>query len=189
MRVRNLTESRIEFVFGQVNDQLKGELKDFWRQHGTDYLEELRSFRIASRNGRGVVEQMDLLRKPILRKPAAISRDQSGAINGIVFVILRELEDLLELGSHAYFIRMYIDQESRHIASTNKLFRVFLQGFDRALEKRDHRAKVLLAENINPGLQKASMRRYFARLGFQMLGRNQLGGEVWCKKLQTRFRF
>ena len=105
-----MTEPRIEFVFGQVNDQLKGELKAFWKQHGTDYLEELRSFRIASRNGRGVVEQMDLLSKPISRQPAAISRDQSGAINGIVFVILRELEDLLELGSHAYFIRMYIDR-------------------------------------------------------------------------------
>ena len=188
MRVRNLTESHIEFVFGQVNDQLKDELKAFWKQHGKVYQEELMTFRIASKNGPGS-NQMDLLKKPISRQPSAISRDQSGAINGIVFVILRELEDLLELGSHAYFIRMYIDQESRHIASTNKLFRVFLQGFDRALEKRDHRAKVLLAENINPGLQKASMRRYFARLGFQMLGRNQLGGEVWCKKLQTRFRF
>jgi hypothetical protein len=57
------------------------------------------------------------------------------------------------------------------------------------VEKRDHRAKVLLSENINPGLQKASMRRYFSRLGFQMLGGNQLGGEVWCKKLETRFCF
>ena len=33
---------------------------------------------------------MDLLKKPILRQPAAISRDQLGAINGILFVVLRE---------------------------------------------------------------------------------------------------
>ncbi|QNI49446.1 hypothetical protein [Synechococcus sp. A15-60] len=184
-----MTESHIEFVFGQVNDQLKGELKVFWKQHGKAYQEELRSFRSASSNGHGVVEQMDLLKKPILRQPAAISRDQLGAINGIVFVVLRELEASLELGSHAYFQRMYIDQESRHFALTNKLFRVFLQGFDRAVEQRDHRAKVLLAENINPGLQIASMRRYFSRLGFQMLGGNRLGGEVWSKKLETRFCF
>ena len=189
MRVRNLTESRIEFVFGQVNDKLKGELKAFWSQHGNAYQEELRSFRIASKNGHGVVEQMDLLKKPISRRPVAISRDQSGAINGIVFVVLRELEISLDLGSHAYFQRMYINPTSRHPRLANQLFRAFLEVFDREVEKRDHRAKVLLSENINPGLQKASMRRYFARLGFQMLGRNQLDGEVWSKKLETRFCF
>jgi hypothetical protein len=66
---------------------------------------------------------------------------------------------------------------------------VFLREFDNAVEWRDHRAKVLLAENVNPGLRKPSMRRYFARLGFRMLGANQLGGEVWLRKLQVRFVF
>ena len=188
MRVQTLTEPRIEFVFGKVNDQLKRELRAFWSQHGNAYQQELRSFRIASRNSDGL-KQMDLLKKPISRQPAAISRDQTGAINGIVFVVLRELEDSLGLGTHAYFQRMYIIPESRRFGLTNRLFRVFLQGFDRAAEKRDHRANVLLAENINPGLQKASMRRYFARLGFQMLGGNQLGGEIWKRKLKTHFSF
>ena len=183
-----MTESHIEFVFGQVNDQLKGELKAFWSQHGKAYQEELRSFGIASKNGHGS-SQMDLLKKPISRQPAAISRDQSGAINGIVIVVLRELGDSLGLGSHAYFQRMYINPMSRNPQLANQLFRTFLQGFDRAVDKRDHRAKVLLSENINSGLQKASMRRYFSRLGFQMLGGNRLGGEVWSKKLETRFCF
>ena len=183
-----MTESRIEFVFGEMNDQLRSELKAFWSQHGNAYQEELRSFRSASSNGYGST-QMDLLKKPILRQAAAISRNQSGEINGIVFVVLRELEDSLALGSHAYFQRMYIIPESRNPRLANQLFKAFLQGFDREVEKRDHRAKVLLAENINPGLQKASMRRYFARLGFQMLGGNQLGGEIWVKKLKTQFSF
>ena len=194
MRFRNLTELRVEFVFGQVNDQLKGELKDFWKQYGNAYQEELRSFRSESSNGYGS-NQTDLLKKPILRQPAAISRDQSGAINGIVFVVLRELEESLGLGTHAYFQRMYMLPEARRkvrgIATplANKLFEEFLIGFDREVEKRDHRAKVLLAENINPGLHKASMRRYFARLGFQMLGGNQLGGEIWVRRLLTHFSF
>ena len=144
---------------------------------------------MTSRNDHGLVEQMDLLKKPISRRPVAISRDQSGAINGIVFVVLRELEISLDLGSHAYFQRMYIVPESRHYGLTSRLFREFLQGFDREAERRDHRAKVLLAENINPGLQKAPMRRYFARLGFQMLGGNQLGGEIWVRRLTTHFSF
>ena len=100
-----MTDPRIEFVFGEVNDQLRSELRAFWSQHGITYQKELRSFRIASRNSHGL-EQMDLLKKPISQQPAAISRDQSGEINGIVFVVLRELEASLGLGSHAYFQRM-----------------------------------------------------------------------------------
>jgi hypothetical protein len=162
-------------------------LKAFWKQHGQAYQEELRSFRLASSSH--AAQQFDPLKKPLLRQPAAVSRDQSGVINGIMFVVLRELDDSLGLGSHAYFQRMYINPTSRHPRLANQLFRTFLEGLDREAGKRDHRAKVLLAENINPGLQKASMRRYFSRLGFQMLGGNQMGGEVWCKKLETRFCF
>ena len=193
MRVQNLTDPRIEFVFGEVNNQLKRELRSFWSQHGNAYQEEMKSFRAETANNQ---RSMDLLKKPISRQPAAISRDQSGAINGIVFVVLRELETSLELGSHAYFQRMYITPIARHLTINlsyqrlaNQLFKAFLEGFDREAEKRDHRAKVLLAENINPGLQTASMRRYFARLGFQMLGGNQLGGEIWVRKLKTHFSF
>jgi hypothetical protein len=173
-------------VFGEVNNQLKRELRAFWSQHGKEYQEELKSFRATLSNNQ---KRIGLLKKPISRQPAAISRDQSGKINGIVFVVLRELEASRDLGSHAYFQRMYIIPGYRQPRLANQLFRTFLQGFDREVEKRDHRAKVLLAENINPGLQKASMRRYFARLGFQMLGGNQLGGEIWARKLKTHFSF
>ena len=183
-----MSEQRIEFVFGEVTDQLRSELKVFWKQHGQAYQEELRSFRIGSSHSHAL-QPADPPKKPLLRQPAAVSRDQSGVINGIMFVVLRELDDSLGLGSHAYFQRMYIVPESRHYRLTNRLFRVFLQGFDREAERRDHRAKVLLAENINPGLQKAPMRRYFARLGFQMLGGNQLGGEIWVRRLTTHFSF
>ena len=181
-----MTDPHIKFVLGEVNNQLKRELRAFWSQHGKEYQEELKSFRATLSNNQ---KRIGLLKKPISRQPAAISRDQSGKINGIVFVVLRELEASRDLGSHAYFQRMYVIPESRNPRLANQLFRAFLEGFDREVEKRDHRAKVLLAENINPGLQKASMRRYFARLGFQMLGGNQLGGEIWARKLKTHFSF
>ena len=183
-----MSDPRIEFVFGAVTDQLRSELKAFWKQHGQAYQEELRSFRDGSSHSHAL-QPADPPKKPLLRQPAAVSRDQSGVINGIMFVVLRELDDSLGLGSHAYFQRMYIVPESRHYGLTNRLFREFLQGFDREAERRDHRAKVLLSENINPGLQKAPMRRYFARLGFQMLGGNQLGGEIWVRRLTTHFSF
>ena len=173
-------------MFGQVNNQLRSELKAFWKQNNKSYQDELKSFRSEFAKNR---KSMGPPKKTISRQPAAISRDQSGLIDGVVFVVLQELDNSIGLGSHAYFQRMYIIPESRRFGLTNRFFRVFLQGFDRAAEKRDHRANVLLAENINPGLQKAPMRRYFARLGFQMLGGNQLGGEIWARKLKTHFSF
>ena len=181
-----MTEPCIEFVFGQVNNQLRSELKAFWKQNNKSYQEELKSFRSEFAKNR---KSMGPPKKTISRQPAAISRDQSGLIDGVVFVVLQELDNSIGLGSHAYFQRMYIIPESRRFGLMNRLFRVFLQGFDRAAEKRDHRANVLLSENINPGLQKAPMRRYFSRLGFQMLGGNQLGGEIWARKLKTHFSF
>ena len=181
-----MTEPCIEFVFGQVNNELSSELKAFWKQNNKSYQEELKSFRSEFAKNR---KSMGPPKKTISRQPAAISRDQSGLIDGVVFVVLQELDNSIGLGSHAYFQRMYIIPESRRFGLTNRLFSVFLQGFDRAAEKRDHRANVLLAENINPGLQKAPMRRYFSRLGFQMLGGNQLGGEIWARKLKTHFSF
>ena len=69
------------------------------------------------------------------------------------------------------------------------MFRLFLREFDSAVEWRDYRAEVLLSENVNPELHRAFMRRYFARLGFRMLGANQLGGEVWFRRLYVRFVF
>ena len=94
MRARNLSEPRIEFVFGEVNDQLRSELKAFWKQHGQAYQEELRSFRVASSHSHAL-QPADPPKKPLLRQPAAVSRDQSGVINGIMFVVLRELDNSL----------------------------------------------------------------------------------------------
>jgi hypothetical protein len=46
-----------------------------------------------------------------------------------------------------------------------------------------------MSVNNNPALQKAFIRRYFARLGFRLLGDNKLGNEVWTKKLKIVFVF
>ena len=51
-----MTDPRIEFVFGEVNDQLSSELKAFWRQYGKAYENELRSFRDGSSDGLDLLE-------------------------------------------------------------------------------------------------------------------------------------
>ena len=182
----SLADPQIEFVFGRVDDALKAELQAFWLKHQGAFHSEIKAFRLLSD-----IEFTPLnpQPRPLSRQPAAIARSGEGEIIGIIFVVLRELEPSLGLGSHAYFQRMYVLPSERRSKLANRLFKTFLNGFDGDPRRRDCRAAVLIAENVNPGLQQAFMRRYFARLGFRMLGRNMLGGEVWAKKLQTRFVF
>ena len=186
MRGARVIDREPECVLGCVDNQLRSELQAFWRQHQEPFQAELKSFCALHAGSAALFSQP---KRPLSRHPAVIFRDETGSIIGIVFVALREIDSSLKLGTHAYFQRMYIVPGSRCFRLTNSLFRFFLREFDKAANWRDHRAKVLLAENVNPGLHKASMRRYFARLGFRMLVANQLGGEVWLMQLEVRFVF
>lgn len=182
-----MCEFSVEYIFGSVDKALAAELFDFWNLNQASYQAELKSFRLV-KNSAGI-EPLFVKQKVLKRQPGAIARNQEGSIIGVVFVVLRELEAHLNLGSHAYFQRMYVLPQARSCRLANQLYKKFLEGFIGSVELRDHRASTLMAENINPGLQEGFMRRYFARLGFKMLGSNRLGGEVWLLKLQTQFIF
>ena len=182
-----MCEFSVEYVFGSVDKALAAELFDFWNLNQASYQAELKSFRLVKNSAE--IEPLSVKQKVLKRQPGAIARNQEGSIIGVVFVVLRELESHLNLGSHAYFQRMYVLPEARSYRLTNQLYKKFLEGFISSVELRDHRASTLMAENINLGLQKGSVRRYFARLGFKMLGSNQLGGEVWLLKLRNQFIF
>ena len=182
-----MCEFSVEYVFGSVDKALAAELFDFWNLNQASYQAELKSFR--SHVDLSEIEPLLSKQKVLRRQPGAIARNQEGSIVGVVFVVLRELEAHLNLGSHAYFQRMYVLPEARSCRLANQLYKKFLEGFISSVELRDHRASTLMSENINLGLQKGSMRRYFARLGFKMLGSNQFGGEVWLLKLRNQFIF
>ena len=186
MRGTRVIDREIECVLGCVDNQLRTELQAFWRQHQQPFQAELISFRAL--HG-GSVTLFGQLERPLSRHPAVIARDEAGSIIGIVFVALREIDSSLNLGTHAYFQRMYIIPGARCTKLASGMFRLFLREFDSAVKWRDYRAEVLLSKNDNPGLQKPFMRRYFARIGFHMLGTNQLGREVWVRRLEVRFVF
>ena len=182
-----MCEFSVEYVFGSVDKALAAELIDFWNLNQASYQAELKSFR--SHGDLSEIEPLLSKQKVLRRQPGAIARNQEGSIIGVVFVVFRELESHLNLGSHAYFQRMYVLPQARSYRLTNQLYKKFLEGFISSVELRDHRAGILIAENINPGLHKGALRRYFARLGFKMLGSNMLGGEVWLLKLRNQFIF
>ena len=83
---------------------------------------------------------------------------------------------------------MFILPESRGAKLANQLYRVFLDGFDHASAQRDHRARFLLADNVNPGL-KSIRAPIFHASGLSHAGRGQSGGEVWARPLPIRFEF
>jgi hypothetical protein len=182
------TSGEPEFVFAHRRAELRQEMAEFWASHQPRYREEMRSFRTNADPAAGAAQQAGA-QNPLRRQVAAISRDHQGAITGVVWVALRELEADWNLGTHAYFQRMYVVPSVRCLRSSLQLYRLFLRGFQASAAMRDHRATMLLAENVNPGLQVAALRRLFARHGFQLLGRNRLGGEVWCLPLNTTFVF
>ena len=186
MRGTRVIDREPECVLGRVDDQLRSELQAFWRQHQEPFQAELKSFRALHDGSAALFSQLD---RTLSRHPVVIARDEAGSIIGVVSVALREIDSSLNLGTHAYFQRMYIVPGSRCSKLANRMFRLFLREFDSAVEWRDHRAEVLLAENVNPGLQRPFMRRYFARLEFHMLGVNQFGGEVWLRRILVRFVF
>ena len=182
-----MCEFSVEYVFGSLDKALAAELIDFWNLNQASYQAELKSFR--SHGDLSEIEPLLSKQKVLRRQPGAIARNQEGSIIGVVFVVFRELESHLNLGSHAYFQRMYVLPQARSYRLMNQLYKKFLEGFISSVELRDHRAGILISENINPGLHKGAMRRYFARLGFKMLGSNMLGGEVWLLKLRNQFIF
>ena len=181
-----MADPQIEFVFGRVDDELKAELQAFWAMHGDAYRAEMKAFAAVSVNSDLPLKPSQ---RPLRRQPGAIARSEGGAIIGVAFVLLREAPDETTLGTHAYFQRMYIVPEARNLKLANQLFQAFLNGFEKATEHRDHRAKALMSVNNNPRLKISYVRRYFARLGFRLLGDNKLGNEVWTKELQTLFVF
>ena len=176
----------IDYIFGAINDELKSELREFWDANRESYRSELGRFKestaIATINQRSII-------RPLSIQTAATSRDSLGRITGVVFVALRTLDPELHLGSHAYFQRMYVLPSHRTPRLSNQLYTTFLREFKSDNPSRDHRATHLLAENINPGLRQASMRRYFARHGFKIIGQNKAQSEIWAIELRTTFNF
>ena len=172
----------IDYIFGAINDELQSELREFWDTNREPYRSELRRFKESTTNQRSII-------RPLRIQIAATSRDSLGRITGIVFVALRTLDSGLHLGSHAYFQRMYVLPDHRAPRLSNQLYTTFRREFQNDNLNRDHRARHLLTENVNPGLRHASMRRYFARHGFKMVGQNKVKSEIWALELKTTFTF
>lgn len=104
-------------------------------------------------------------------------------------MLLRELDESLKLGGHAYFQRMYVCSYCRSDALKNRLFHSFIKAFVAASEFRDHRADFLLSESMNPRLRSPFVRKYFSRLAFRLLGTNIYSSEIWSLPLKTIYAF
>ena len=176
----------IEFVFGKKDPELTHKINHFWGQFRKSYTQEMNEHMQST----SISNQFNKSLKPgnvtsLKREPAAIAKDALGSILGIVFVTLTKVESTPSKNEYVYFQRMYTQDQKRHFRISNQLYTSFLTSFKEAINERDPRARYLMAENANPGLRRPSMRRYFFRLGFRMLGTNHLGYEIWRLPLKT----
>ncbi|KZR69411.1 hypothetical protein PMIT1313_01097 [Prochlorococcus marinus str. MIT 1313] len=173
----------VQYIFGGVDNSLKKDIKCFWEDNISAYKLETNEHVVESKRTNSKAK----VGPPLRRQPAAIARNRSGEVVGIVVVVLRQLDSELNLGTHAYFQRMYVSKNSRSARLAYRLYQDFLQGFIAAKDSRDHRARYLMAENRNPRLRNSFIRKYFTKLGFRMLGSNDIDSEIWSLQLITSY--
>lgn len=177
----------VEFVFGKKNPNLKSELNLFWKQVGKSYNQEMTEHKNSTAfSNQPIITVNPSTVTSLKREPAAIAKDEKECIVGIVFVSLAKVEIDSNNSEYVYFQRMFTLSQKRQFRISNQLYSAFVMDFKKAINERDPRAKYLMAENANPGLRRPSMRRYFFRHGFRMMGTNHLGYEIWRMKLETK---
>lgn len=181
------------FIFSDLNTGVPEDFQHFWAEHSESFHEDINSY--------GTCHTEDFIDNPGLETPhnrnrpeilpAALARDCSGEIIGVVYVTFSEIDVSLLLGSHCYYQSMYIKKEFRN----NNLFRIvhplyqtFLKGFLPENCQRDCRAKYLLSKNVNPDLHRPASKRYFERVGFRALGKHSDGFETWILPLEDSAR-
>ncbi len=181
------------FVFSGLNSGVSEDFKHFWAEHCDYFHEEINSY--------GTCHTEDFIDTPSLETPhnrnrpeilpAALARDCSGEIIGVVYVTFSEIDVSFLLGSHCYYQSMYIKKECRKtnlFRLVHPLYQTFLKGFLSEDCQRDCRAKYLLSKNVNPDLHKPASKRYFERVGFRTLGKHSDGFETWILPLETSVR-
>jgi hypothetical protein len=177
----------VEFVFGKKDLNLISQLNLFWKEVEKSYNQEMTDHKNSTSSSNQINANISPSKVTSLRRePAAIAKDQKGCIIGIVFVTLTKLENEPNNHEYVYFQRMFMLNKKRQFQISNQLYSAFVKHFKKAINERDPRAQYLMAENANPGLRRASLRRYFFRHGFRMLGINHLGYEIWRMKLETK---
>ena len=177
------------FVFSDLNTRVSDDFKHFWADHGEYFHEEINSY--------GTCQTEDFIDSPGLETPqnqkkpeilpAALARDYSGEIIGVVYVTLSEIDVSFLLGSHCYYQSMYIRKEFRNNNSfriVHPLYQAFLKGFLSKNCQRDRRAKYLLSKNVNPALHRPASKRYLERIGFRTLGKHSAGFETLALPLE-----
>ena len=173
----------INYIFCKTDPALQRNITSFWKDNILKYYDEMDTYHHEGKSLTREASNHTLLP----RKPAAIARDKSGMIIGVIFVALRALNEELNLGRYAYFQRMYIIKNFRDANLAYRLHQTFIEEFIPAKDTRDHRAKHLILEIANPRLQNSFIRKYLDRSGFRLMGSNMLNAEIWSLSLETTY--
>jgi hypothetical protein len=152
MRIGNY---RIDFVYGQVTPQLRGELVQFWLDEG------------ALPDANTAWARAD--------QTVCIARDPTGAIASVNTVYLGQLHGTGELH---YVYRAFSRPRDRTLALTTGMSSA-CRDYLAASPLRDPRASGFVIIAQNPKLQSPAGHRLLSGRGWNLVGSTEHGNEVW----------
>ena len=166
----------IKAVFRHVSPLMRANLLAFWETHREDWISTTRQPQ--AREYFTINDTPRARSSALLKNVVCVAQTHSGTIAGAAWINVAMMPVGNSKPELIYFQRMYITPEHRCASLANQLINAFHQHLMQS-NQRSPLVKYLLADNANTKLKTPASRRLFIRKGFEFMGFNSLGNEVW----------
>jgi hypothetical protein len=166
----------IKYVFKRVPPQMRSDLLNFWETHREDWVATTREPQ--AKDYLSVKDTPRARTSALLRNVVCVAQTNEGTIAGAAWINVAMMPVDTSKPELIYFQRMYITPEHRCVRLANQLINAFHHHLKQS-NQRSPLVKYLLAENANSKLKTPVGRRLFIRRGFEFMGVNTLGNEIW----------
>jgi hypothetical protein len=166
----------IKYVFKRVPPQMRSDLLNFWETHREDWVATTREPQ--AKDYLSVKDTPRARTSALLRNVVCVAQTNEGTIAGAAWINVAMMPVDTSKPELIYFQRMYITPEHRCVRLANQLINAFHHHLKQS-NQRSPLVKYLLAENANSKLKTPVGRRLFIRRGFEFMGFNTLGNEIW----------
>lgn len=176
MQIKESTKYSISALFRRVSPQTREDLLVFWETHREDWISTTRQPQ--AREHFTISNTPRSRSSALLKNIVCVAKMHNGTIAGAAWVNVAMMPVETSKPELIYFQRMYIMPEHRCARIANNLINAFHHHLTQS-NQRSPLVKYLLAENANTKLKTPAARRLFIRKGFEFMGFNSLGNEIW----------
>lgn len=167
----------IRVVFRRIPPRIRTDLLEFWEKHRENWIDE--TTRPPHTRHIFSVENTHRARSSaLLTNVVCVAYSDAGVLVGVAWMKTAIMQVDTAKPELIYFQRMYIAPEHRFAWLANQLFGSFIH-IVKSTNTRSPLIQYLLAENVNIKLKTPVGRRLFIRRGYQFMGTNFRGNEIW----------